>query len=190
MPLRRRMHTDRELTVRESLWRLGAPSATSDPAGRTPLLLRAPAIASLWMATLLVLTSLLALGRVRIPHVARGAVVAVRDERDSLALVFLLPPADRRFLAAGQSVTLDAGNGPLATLPLETANPIVLDASRARRDFRGGGSLLAQLDAPRLAVRVARCGPAGCLTPHPGETFAATARLGARSLASYALSGS
>lgn len=185
------MHTDHESRVRESLWRLGDPAAARDPVpGATPLLLRAPAIAALWMAMLLALASLLALGRVRVPHVVRGAVVAVRDEGDSVALVLLLPPSERRFIAEGQQATLDTGNSRPAVLPLSSARAIVLDADRAREEFHGSASLIAQLDSPKLAVRLARCGAAGCLTPRVGDTFAATARLGARSLASYALSRS
>ena len=185
------MHTDQQSRVRESLLRLGAARHGSEPdPTATPLLLRTPAIAALWMAALLSVASLLVLGRVRVPHVVRGAVVAVRDERDSVALVLLLPPAERRFVARGQQATIQT-DGAATVLPLASVDTVLLDTRRARTDFRGGGpSLIAQLDAPKLTVRLARCGPAGCLTPHVGETFAATARLGARSLASYALSGS
>ena len=192
MPLGGRMHTDHQSRVRESLRRLGAPSVPIDPmAGTTPLLLRTPAIIALWMATLITVASLLALGRIHVPHVVRGAVVAVRDERDSLALVLLLPPSEGRFIAGGQHATLDTGGSAAAVLPIESADLLLIDADRARRRFRGGvPSLIAQLESPRLAVRLARCGSAGCLTPRVGDTFAATARLGARSLASYALSRS
>jgi hypothetical protein len=185
------MHTDHQSRVRESLWRLGAPPRVSEPTpASTPLLLKTPAIAVLWMGALLTLASLLAIGRMRVPHVVRGAVVAVRDERDSVALLLLVPASERRFIAAGQEATIDVGPS-TAVLPLASADPVLIDAATARREFRGGTpSLIAQLDAPKLAVRLARCGPRGCLTPRVGDTFAATARLGVRSLASYALSRS
>ena len=181
------MHTDHQTRVRASLWRLGAPPTVPEPRGATPLLLATPAIAALWMAILLACASLLALGRVRVPHVVRGAVVAVRDDRDSVALMLLLPPTERRFIAAGQQATLDTGDSTTAVLPLETPDTALIDVARARKDFRGAASLIAQLDAPKLAVRLARCTRAGCLTPRAGETYAATARLGTRTLASYAL---
>jgi hypothetical protein len=184
------MHNEHQTRVRESLWRLGDTDAREPIAGATPALLRSPAVAALWMATLLVAASLLILGRVRVPHVVRATVVAVRDERDDVALMLLLPPSERRFVAVGQQATLDTGESS-TVLPLASASPVLLDADRARRDFRGSAAgLIAHLDTPRLAIRLARCGAAGCLTPHVGDTFAATARLGERSLASYALSRS
>lgn len=182
------MRNVRQTQIREALWRLTAPRPlSSDASGHTPFLLRTPAIAALWGATLLAVVALLALGRVRVPRVERGTVVAVGAGADSVALILLLPPTARPFLAPGQTLALDTGGSGPTIARVTSVDETLLDVATARRAFPGQASLIAQLDAPKLAARVTSCRDVGCLTPHAGETFAATARLGTRSLASYAV---
>ena len=191
MPRLRRMRNRSERAVREALWRLIEPRAslTTAPATSAPLFLRAPWVAALWGATLLTVVALLTLGRIRVPLVARGTVVAAATNPDSVALLLLLPPAARSYVRVGQLASLDTG---VRTLELQVVgvDPTLLDAATARRRFADPASLIAQLDAPKLVVRLSRCGTAGCLTSYAGGSFAATASIGTRSLASYVMSTS
>ena len=65
------MRTAHENRVRAALWRLTDQRALPDEAMDVspPVLLRTPSIVLLWIVTLVVLVSLLALSRVRTPRV-------------------------------------------------------------------------------------------------------------------------
>ena len=191
MPSVHGMRTPHERSVRDALSRLAAartpPAAAADAA--LPLFFRAPWIVALWAATLLTVAALLAIGRIRVPDVARGAVVAVAAERDSIALLLLLPPSVRPRIRVGQHASLDTGTDTLA-LDVIGVDSLLLDAATARRRFAGAAALVAQLDAPKLVVRLSRCAAGRCLTSRAGGTYAASTLVGTRSLASYAVSGS
>ena len=184
-------HNAHAATLRHALLRLGASDASGRPATDValPPLLRAPAIALLWVALLFLATGLLALGRVRVPRIARGVVVAVRLAPDSGALMLLLPAAARPHVQAGQTALLDVGEERPLTLGLTDVEPSLLDAATARARFARHVGLIAHLETPKLVVRVASCGRAGCLTPSFGAVYAASVPLGTRTLASYAWSG-
>lgn len=141
----------------------------------------------LWGLALVAVVGALALGRVRVPRVASGVVVAVQPAADSVTLLLLLPPAARSHLHAGQLATLDTGDAGAFTLAIAGVEHSLLDAPAARRRFRAPASVLAHLESPRLVARLERCTGARCLTPQPGASYAATAALGTRSLASFAL---
>lgn len=168
--------------------RLVVPASPSAPVHASlPLFLRAPAIAALWGLALLVVVAAIALGHVRVPRVVSGVAVAVQPAADSLTLLLLLPPAARTHLHAGQLATLDTGDAGAFTVTIASVEQPLLDAAAARRRFREPASLLAHLHGPTLVARLERCANARCLTPQPGTSYAATAALGTRSLASYAL---
>lgn len=189
MPTVGAMRNAPDQAAREALWRLAAPRPAAPPA--EPLLfLRTPAIALLWAAALGTTLVLLALSRVRVPYVAHGVAVAVRDPGDSLTFLLLLPPGVRAYVRPNQVVSVDTGAAPPAALVVTSVEPGLLDATSARRRFHQPANLLAQLDVPRLAVRVSRCTTAGCLTLTLGTSYPAAAALGTRALSSYVMSRS
>jgi hypothetical protein len=175
--------------VRAALKRLSTPRSPSTSGGDLPLprLVRAPYLAVTWLIALATVVATLALGRIHVPHTARGVAVAVGATGDSLTLLLVLPPSARDHVRPGQLATLDTGGAAPLALPVTRVEHDLLDAPAARRRFRGAASLVAQLDAPKLVVQLARCQGDRCLTPHPGSSYAATTSLGTRSLASYAM---
>jgi hypothetical protein len=178
-----------DTAVRAALLQLGARSSAAADLS-FPLLLRAPAIALLWATLVVVLVSLLALSRIRLPHTARGVAVSVHTGADSATLMMLLPAAVQPYVRPGQQATLDVGNARPLVLDVAHVDSALLDASGARRRFPHASQLLAHLDAPKVAVTLAPCAATpACLTPSVGSVYAATASLGTRSLASYAWSG-
>ena len=152
--------------------------------------LKTPAIACLWLGTLVTVAAILVLGRIQVPRVARGTAVAVRAETGDTTLLLLLPAPARAYVRTGQHAELDAGSASPIVLSIAAIDTALLDATTARRRFAHPASLIAQLDVPKLVVRLSSCGPRGCLTPSVGETYVVTTIVGTRSLASYALSGS
>jgi len=192
MPYAGRMQTNQQKRIRDALWRLTEPrSLSADTYGaRMPLFARAPYIAVLWASTLVALASLLALSRVRVPRIARGTVVAVPDVADTVTLLLLLPASSRPFVAEGQRAEVQTGHGQQLVVNTARVEPELLDATSALERFAAQPEMLVQLTEPKVAVRIARCGVGGCLTPHLGETYAARASIGTRSLVSYAVPGS
>jgi hypothetical protein len=192
MPYAGRMQTNQQKRIRDALWRLTEPrSVSADTHGtRMPLFARAPYIAVLWASTLVALGSLLALSRVRVPRIARGTVVAVPDVADSVTLLLLLPASSRPFVTEGQRAEVHTGHGQQLVVNTARVEPELLDATSALERFAVQPAMLVQLAEPKVAVRIARCGVGGCLTPHMGETYDARASIGTRSLVSYAVPGS
>jgi hypothetical protein len=72
------MRTAHETRVRAALWRLSAADVSPDDGLDTPppLFLRTPSIVLLWIATLVALVGLLALSRIRVPHIDRDRAAA------------------------------------------------------------------------------------------------------------------
>jgi hypothetical protein len=186
------MRNAHDTRVRDALWRLTASDASraTVPDTAPPFFLRAPSIALLWTLTLLALVGLLALSRVRVPRVVRGAVVAVRTESHDVTLLLLVPPSARPYVKPGQHAQLATGDAQPLTLDVAAVESGLLDAAGARRRYPLQPSVLAQVEDPRLVVRLTPCARPGCLTPSVGDTYRATASAGTRSLASYATSGS
>jgi hypothetical protein len=177
--------------IREALWRLTAepPPSARVLDDESPLFLKAPFIVLLWTVTVVLLVGLLALGRMRVPRVVRGAAVAVRTATDSVALLLFLPASAARYVRVGQHIALETGDGP-AMVDVTGVDGDLLDAAGARQRYPHQPSVLAQLSDKRLVVRVSLCRLDHCLTPQPGDVYAATASLGSRPLATYAMSGS
>lgn len=186
------MQNDRDRAVRDALWQLAALPASAAPPTTEPLpfFLRAPSVAALWAVALLTVIGLLALGRVHVPRRVHGAAVAVRTNADSLALLLLLPATAQPYVRVGQQALLDTGDREPIVLTVTSIEKNLLDAEAARRRFTAPASLIAQLDAPKVVVRVSRCAGDRCLTPGPDVTYAATASLGTRTLASYVMARS
>ena len=186
------MRNDRDRAVRDALWQLAAlPGSTAKPTTEPlPFFLRAPSVAALWAVTLLTVMGLLVLGRVHVPRRVHGAAVAVRTNADSLALLLLLPATAQPHVRVGQQAVLDTGDREPIVLTVTGIEANLLDAETARRRFSAPASLIAQLEAPKIVVRVSRCARNRCLTPSPGATYAATASLGTRTLGSYVMSRS
>jgi hypothetical protein len=185
------MHNPHDLRARNALWRLSTVHASAGSSDLPALVfLKTPAIVGLWLATLVAVTSILALGRVQVPRVARGVAVTVRAESGDTALLLLLPPSARAYVQPGQQAKLDTGYASTMLLTVKAVDTELLSASTARQRFAYSTSLIGQLDVPKLVVRLSPCEPHGCLTPTIGEAYAATMLAGTRSIASYALSGS
>lgn len=185
------MHNPHDLRARNALWRLSTVQASAGIADMPPLMfLKTPAIVALWLATLVTLAGILALGRIQVPRVARGAAVAVQAETGHTTLVLLLPPSARAYVQLGQRARLNTGDAGTMLLSVMAIDEELLSATTAPQRFTRSASLIAQLDAPKLVVRLSPCELRRCLTPIVGETYGATILAGTRSLASYALQGS
>jgi len=185
------MQNPHDQRVRNALWQLTAVRPSDGQAEMPSLLfLRTPSIVCLWMASLLAIAGIAMLGRIRIPRIIRGAAVAVRAETGSTALLLLLPASARAYVHPGQRAELDSGGISPVVLEILAVDSTLLDATTARTRFANPGSLIVQLDVPKLVVHLSECSPARCLTPSVGETYPVTTRTGTRSLASYALAGS
>jgi len=190
MPSVGRMRTAHDQRIRDALWQLTAVRAGDSLTSVPPLLfLKTPAIACLWMASLLTVVGLSFLGRIQVPRIAKGTVVAVRAESGDTTLVLLLPASARAHVRPGQRAEISTGTAALQ-LSVTSIDSALLDATTARSRLLDTTSLIGQLNSPKLVVHLSNCGPRGCLTPMPGTTFAATTLAGTRSLANYALSGS
>ena len=147
---------------------------TDSPDLLLPPLLRTPAIIVLWALVLSTVVGALALGRVRVPRVARGIVVVGRSGPDSLTPVLLLPSSVGRYVSLGRVAAIDTGGTDRLELPITSVR-------RAPAT-----------DTSAIALALERCRDGHCL-PHPvsrEERYPATATLGTRSLASFALPGS
>ena len=186
-PMRNAHHT----RIREALWRLTAapPSSARVLRDEPQLFLETPFIALLWTVTVVLLVALLALGRMRVPRVVRGVAVAVPTDSDSVALLLLLPASAARYVRVGHHIELETGSGP-AVVDVTGVDGELLDAAGARQRYPRQPSVLAQLSDKKLVVRVSPCRIGDCLTPRPGDVYAAMASLGSRPLTSYAMSGS
>jgi hypothetical protein len=188
------MRNANDTALRAALLRLGTPaSVTTDHDLPLPLLLRAPAITLLWAGLLVTIVGLLALSRIRVPRIVRGVAVAVDAPADagpdSVALVLLLPSSARPYIGPGLQAALDVGAVSPVLVGVAGFEPTVIDRGTSRRRFSRTPSVLAQLETPKVALPLSRCGAShGCLTPHVGAVYSATATLGTRSLASYAWS--
>ena len=190
MPSVGRMRNAHDQRIRDALWQLTAARSGDGATGVSRLVfLRTPAIACLWMAGLLTVAGLLILGRIQVPRIAKGTAIAVRGETGDTTLLLLLPTSARSFVEPGQRAELNSGTATVV-LHVTAIDSALLDATAARRRFPDLAGLVAQLNAPTLLVHLSQCSPAGCLTPTPGMTYPASARIGTRSLANYALSGS
>ena len=155
-----------------------AQQSTDRPDLPLPRMLRTPAIIILWALALSTTVAALALGRVRVPRVERGVVRVERTGADSLTPVLILPSSARRYAEAGQLATVDTG-GP-APLTLALASVPATKAGEPR------GAWLS-IDTATIALPLERCRASQCLLLSRDRRFTATARLGTRSLASFAL---
>ncbi len=199
MPRVRGMQTayyDRYDRERVALRRLAVnrPSAAGNPDVALPFLLRAPTLAVLWALALLTVVGTLAIGRIRLPNVARGVVTTVRPIAGAQAhlTLMILEPTAVNHVRPGQLVTVDTGGAAPMRLAVSSVEPTLLDLGAARARFRAPEHLAAHLDSPKLVAYLTACTARACLTPQglvprDGGAYRATLTLGIRTLASYAL---
>lgn len=132
-----------------------------------PPLLHTPVVILLWGLTLATVVCALALGRIHVPRVVHGVVVA--SPADSLTPLLLLRADDRRFVTTGQLAMVHAGGERAMALQL-----------------RAPASLAVHGDTSTVAVALERCHGSECLTLTRDARYPATATLGTRTLASFA----
>ena len=130
-----------------------------------PLLLRSPYIALLWALVLSTVVAALALGHTRVPRTERGVVVASPSAADGLTPLLMLPSSARAYVKPGQVAAIDTGGSDPLKLVITSVDT--------------GG--------PKVVAHLSRCHEGHCLSLAAGSNYAATAALGLRSLASYAL---
>ena len=130
-----------------------------------PLLLRSPYVALLWALVLSTVVAAMALGHTRVPRTERGVVVASPPAPDGLTPLLLLPPSARPYVKAGQVAAVDTGGSDALHLVITSVDT--------------GG--------PKVVAHLSRCHEGHCLSLTAGSNYVATAALGLRSLASYAL---
>jgi len=151
-----------------------------------PLLLRSPFVALLWTVVLSTVVAALALGHMRVPRTARGVVVsAISTGADSLTPMLLLPQSARAYVKPGQVAAVDTGGSEALTLVITGVESALIDSATARRRFAAMPDVVA--DGPRVIARLSRCHENDCLPLARNSRYAATAALGSRSLASFAL---
>jgi hypothetical protein len=151
-----------------------------------PLFLRSPYLVLLWALVLSTVVAALALGRMRVPRTVRGVVVATQTTSDSLTPILLLPSSTRAYVSAGQTAVVDTGGAGAMTLVITSVEPARINDVTAHTPVvaRDAGG---RLDSSRVVARLARCHDGHCLPLAAGSNYGATAALGSRSLASYAL---
>ena len=150
-----------------------------------PLLLRSPFVALLWALVLSTVVAAFVLGHIRVPRTARGVVVSTLVGLDSLTPVLLLPSSARPYVSPGQIATIDTGGTDAFTLVITSVEPAVIDSATVRKRFAALPDV--GVDGPRVIARLGRCHGSDCLPLARNSSYAATAALGSRSLASYAL---
>ena len=150
-----------------------------------PLLLRSPFVALLWALVLSTVVAAFVLGHIRVPRTARGVVVSTPVGPDSLTPILLLPSSAHAYVSPGQIATIDTGGTDALTLVITSVEPAVIDSATVRKRFAALPDVGA--DGPRVIARLSRCHGGDCLPLAGHSSYTATAALGSRSLASYAL---
>ena len=150
-----------------------------------PLLLRSPFVALLWALVLSTVVAAFVLGHIRVPRTARGVVVSTPVGPDSLTPILLLPSSAHAYVSPGQIATIDTGGTEALTLVITGVEPAVIDSATVHQRFAALPDVGA--DGPRVIARLSRCHGGDCLPLAGHSSYTATAALGSRSLASYAL---
>jgi hypothetical protein len=142
-----------------------------------PPLLRTPAIIVLWALMLTTAVVALTLGHIQVPRIERG-VVRGGPGADSLTPFLVLPSSAGRYVVVGQLAAVDTGG--LTPLRLTITAPAGVRVGESRANW-------ASIDTTTVALRLERCHRGHCLPRSRPWRFSATATLGTRSLASFAL---
>ena len=170
-------------TVRELLVRQQRVAHDELP---LPRLMRIPSIVVLWALTLATVVAAFAAGRVRVPRHARGVVVVEESTAGGLTTHLLLPTSASVYVRPGQLAAVDTGG----------TSPFVVAIASSTRDTsadlgprRSVSSFVAtaQGDTTLVAIPIEPCRGGHCLPRSANRRFSATATLGTRSLASFAL---
>lgn len=170
-------------TVRELLVRQQCVAQGELP---LPRLLRTPSIVVLWALTLATIVVAFAAGRVQVPRHARGVVVVGGSTSDSLTTHLLLPASASAYVRPGQLAAVDTGGtSPFVVAIAASARDIAV--GRESRRSALGLAAIARGDTSMVAIPVEPCRGGHCLPRSANRRFGATATLGTRSLASFAL---
>jgi hypothetical protein len=152
-----------------------------------PRLLQSPYIALMWALVLSTVVAALALGRIRVPRTTAGIVVSVGSAPDSLTPVLLLPPSARQFAKPGQLAVIDAGGAEPISLAIASIEPTTPAVTSPPRAAASSLRFAAPRDTTAVVARLERCNRSHCLSLAAATRYAASAALGTRSLASFAV---
>jgi hypothetical protein len=154
-----------------------------------PTILRNPFLLILWMLVLSTAAAALLLGRVRIPHTAHGLVVAAPSptRADSLTPVLLLPAWSRNLVHSGVLASVDTGGTDRLTVTIASIDPSPLTLASARHWLDVPNASISTIDTTLVVARLLACTRQPCPKIAPGTRYTAIARLGTRSLASFAI---
>jgi hypothetical protein len=152
-----------------------------------PTILRNPVLLILWTLVVSTVVAALLLGRIHIPRTAHGLVVAAPTATDSLTQILLLPAWTRDFIHAGEVASVDTGGPEPVTVRIAGVDATPLSLSAARRWLDAPNSSPTTIDTTMVVARLEPCIRAHCPKLRPGAHYTALARLGTRSLASFAI---
>jgi hypothetical protein len=152
-----------------------------------PRLLQSPYIALVWALVLSTVVAALALGRIRVPRTVPGIVVSAVSAPDGLTPVLLLPPSVRQFIKPGQLAVIDTGGAEPMSLAIASIEPATPGVSSPRQSSASSLTIAASHDTSALVARLERCNRSHCLSLAAATRYTASAALGTRSLASFAL---
>jgi hypothetical protein len=155
-----------------------------------PLVLRSPFILLVWAALISIVVVAMMLGRVRVPRTAHGMVVAAHGQDTSLTPILLLPAWSRQFVRTGELATVDTGGAVQFTATISRVDAVPLTLASARVWLNAPNVGAATIDTTMVVAHLKPCTGQGCLRLATGVRYAATASLGTRSLASFAIPGS
>ena len=154
-----------------------------------PLLLRSPVIVIAWALLISTVVAALLLGRIRVPRTAHGLVVATQRNDTSLTPVLLLPSWSRAFIRTGELATVDTGGASPLVVTISRVDAAPLTLASARSWLNAPNVTAATIDTTMVVAHLKPCIGPGCLPLATGVRYAATASLGTRSLASFAMPG-
>jgi hypothetical protein len=154
-----------------------------------PAILHNPTLLVLWLLILSSVVAGLLLGRVRIPRTAHGLVVTEQttSATDTLTPVLLLPAWSRAFLQPGKVASVDTGGTQQLTVTIADVDARPLTLASARHLLSAPNASLSTIDTTMVVARLKPC--TRCPKLAPGTRYTATAHLGSRPLASFALPG-
>ena len=175
--------TPERRTVRELLVRQQHAAQSELP---LPRFLRTPSIVILWTLTLATVVVAFAAGRVQVPRHARGVVVVEGSTPDRLTTHLLLPASASVYVRPGQLAAVDTGGtSPFVVAIAASARDISVGRQPKRSAL--GLAAITRGDTAMVAIPVEPCRGGHCLPRSANRRFSATATLGTRSLASFAL---
>ena len=152
-----------------------------------PTILRNPFLIVLWTLVMSTVVAALLLGRIHVPRTAHGLVVAAPTATDSLTQILLLPAWTRDFIHEGELATVDTGGQQRITVTVANVDAKPLNLNSARGWLGAPNAGPTTIDTTMVVARLKPCTTQPCPKLAPGAHYTAVARLGTRSLASFAI---